>query len=171
MYLQTWRVRAQSERARSKTAHDKAPAHRFRTSQRTLRSRSKRTRSAKQRKTSQHHTEKCATISMMLPLPSNREEFLFGNIVAEPLRARPPNFEERLQCGTWQPTTIMEDTWADQTHKEPRHPLGRSNWNLSTQHGLPCDLFHEIGRCQRNCVLCSNAPPWQEQMTEKKKDC
>ena len=58
---QTWRVRAQSERARSKTAHDRAPAHRFRTSQRTLRSRSKRTRSAKQRKTSQHHTEKCAT--------------------------------------------------------------------------------------------------------------
>ena len=40
---------------------------------------------------------------------SNREEFLFGNIVAEPLRARPPSFEERLQCGTWQPTTIMED--------------------------------------------------------------
>ena len=105
----------------------------------------------------------------MLPLPSNREEFLFGNIVAEPLRARPPSFEERLQCGTWQPTTIMEDMWADQTHKEPRHLLGRSNWSLSTQHGLPCDLFHEIGRCQRTCVLCSNAPPWQEQMTEKKK--
>ena len=39
----------------------RAPAHRFRTSQRTLRSRSKRTRSAKQRKTSQHHKEKCAT--------------------------------------------------------------------------------------------------------------
>ena len=32
----------------------------------------------------------------MLPLPSNREEFRFGNIVAEPLRARPPSFEERL---------------------------------------------------------------------------
>ena len=85
--------------------------------------------------------------------------------MAEPLRARPPSFEERLQCGTWQPTTIMEDMWADQTHKEPRHLLGRSNWSLSTQHGLPC----EIGRCQRTCVLCSNAPPWQEQMTEKKK--
>ena len=105
----------------------------------------------------------------MLPLPSNREGFLFGNIVAKPLRARPPSFEERLQCGTWQPTTIMEDMWADQTHKEPRHLLGRSKWSLSTQHGLPCDLFHEIGRCQRTCVLCSNAPPWQEQMTEKKK--
>ena len=61
MYLQTWRVRAQSERARSKTAHDRAHAHRFRTSQRTLRSRSKRTRRAKQRKTSQHHAGNSAT--------------------------------------------------------------------------------------------------------------
>ena len=39
----------------------RAPAHRFGTSQRTLRSRSKRKRSAKQRKTSQHHAGRRAT--------------------------------------------------------------------------------------------------------------
>ena len=37
-----------------------------------------------------------------------------------------------------------------------RRLLVRNNW------------FHEIGRCQRFCVWFSNAPPWQEQMTEKK---
>ena len=37
-----------------------------------------------------------------------------------------------------------------------RRLLERNNW------------FHEIGRCQRICAWCSNAPPWQEQMTEKK---
>ena len=35
-----------------------------------------------------------------VPLPSSREVFLFGNLVAKPLRARPPSFEERLQRET-----------------------------------------------------------------------
>ena len=37
-----------------------------------------------------------------------------------------------------------------------RRLLERNNW------------FHENGRCQRICVWFSNAPPRQEQMTEKK---
>ena len=35
-----------------------------------------------------------------VPLPSNREVFLFGNLVAKLLHGRAPSFEERLQRET-----------------------------------------------------------------------
>ena len=47
---------------------------------------------------------------------------------------------------------------AGTTHKASRHLIGSNNWSPSTQHGLPCDFLHDLGRCQRTCVLCSNAP-------------
>ena len=105
----------------------------------------------------------------MLPLPSNREEFLFGDIVAEPLRARPPSFEERLSSAEHD---SRQQSWRTRglTRRTKNHgtSLGEGTGTFR-RNSLLCDLFHEIGRCQRTCVLCSNAPPWQEQMTEKKK--
>ena len=35
-----------------------------------------------------------------VPLPSNREVFLFGNLVAKLIRGRAPSFEKRLQRET-----------------------------------------------------------------------
>ena len=37
---------------------------------------------------------------------------------------------------------------------------GETTVVIRPQHGLPCDFLHDLGRCQRTCVLCSNAPPW-----------
>ena len=88
-----------------------------------------------------------------VPLPISREVFLLGNLLAKPLRARPPSFEERL------PVRNMTTDNYDGGHGgclHERRLFERNNW------------FHEIGRCQRICVWFSNAPPWQEQMTEKK---
>ena len=48
---------------------------------------------------------------------------------------------------------------AGTTHRASRHLIGSNNWSPSTQHGLPCDFLHDLGRCQRTCVLCSDAPP------------
>ena len=45
----------------------------------------------------------------------------------------------------------------------------KQRWNHSTQHDLPCDFLHDLGRCQRTCVLCSNAPHWYKLVTEKEK--
>ena len=122
-YLPKWRVRAQSERARRKTAHDRAPAHRLphATTNTEMLKQTNKERKATQDATAPrrklcdvgkaHPHQRIRTLSSdapawlgdpihTVPLPSNREVFLFGNLVAKLIRARPPSFEERLQCET-----------------------------------------------------------------------
>ena len=124
-YLPKWRVRAQSERARRKTAHDTAPAHllpHVTTNTEMLK------QTNKERKATQDVTaprrklcnvgkarphQRIRTLNFdapawlgrpnshhTAPLPSNREVFLFGNLVAKLIHGRAPSFEERLQRET-----------------------------------------------------------------------